>query len=78
MPRETKTPTFRLRTFNPVKERAALFAWAHDRLFQLGLQEKQNVGPGKTGFDGLTTLGRAVLRAADLLPVGGVQDQMDR
>ncbi|MGY4317245.1 hypothetical protein [Bradyrhizobium sp. JR3.5] len=60
-----------------VRERSALFEWAHNRLHRLDLLR---VHPGRRPgreFTELTSLGRAVLRTLDLLPPGGIQDRMD-
>ncbi|MCA6102786.1 hypothetical protein [Bradyrhizobium australafricanum] len=58
------------------KDRSDFYEWSRDNLHQRGLI--------KTGLEGrhrsttLTVLGRAVLRAADLLPIGGLQDRIDK
>ncbi|MHC2241133.1 hypothetical protein [Bradyrhizobium elkanii] len=60
----------------PERDRSEFYEWSKANLHQRGLIS--------TGLEGrfrstrLTGLGRALLRAADLLPAGGIQDRLDR
>lgn len=60
------------------KDRSEFYEWSKANLHQRGLITTGLNPGGRHRSTSLTGLGRAVLRAADLLPIGGIQDRMDK